>query len=86
MDQYLNLKVKINGAETTEKQIVVASARQKNIHTKQVLHLCGNELDLTMLGIKDPKKQLTLLQKLYAPIVGTKKVLETKELEEKLTS
>ena len=76
-------KVKINGVETTEKNIVVASARQKNIHTKQVLHLCGNELELTMLGIKDPKKQLTLLEKLYKPFVGERKILETKELEEK---
>lgn len=74
-------KVKINGVETTEKNIVVASARQKNIHTKQVLHLCGNDLELTMLGVKDPKKQLNLLQKIYTPIAN--KVLETKELEQK---
>ena len=75
-------KVKINGVETTEKTIVVASARQKNIHTKQVLHLCGNELELTMLGIKDPKKQLNLLQNLYSQ-KKQNEILETKELEQK---
>lgn len=75
-------KVKINGVEQTEKNIVVASARQKNIHTKQVLHLCGNDLELTMLGIKDPKKQLSLLQKLYSSDKQNR-ILETKELEQK---
>ena len=57
-------RFKIEGREEEIVDVVVASAKQKNIHTKQVLHLCANDLELTMLGSNDDARQRTLFDKI----------------------
>lgn len=53
-----DFKVAINnGNNITEVNIVVTSARQKNIHAKQCLHLCGNETEFKMVNSINPNKK-----------------------------
>lgn len=75
-------RFKIDGSEEEIVDVVVASAKQKNIHTKQVLHLCANDLELTMLGSNDDARQRTLFDKIFGRNKDTN--LDEKSINEKM--
>ena len=76
-------RFKIDGKNEEEiVDVVVASAKQKNIHTKQVLHLCANDLELTMLGSNDDTRQRSFFERIFKP--NTEKVIDQKSINEKM--
>lgn len=66
-----DFKITYSDGQTVESSnIIVTSARQKNIHAKQCLHLCGNDMDFKMLSSLDEAKTMNLLKRIYNTIIG----------------